>query len=118
MKQYIVENGIQIPLCAVIDNNYVDYLTGQVIENKNTIKFIQNGLLKKTLKSKKMEFEIQQIITVVENVYAEKIVGYNYVINGCTNYLDINKKTMDNSNRQFVIDRILEGKYKLEVIWE
>ena len=118
MKQYILENDVQMPLCAVINDNYIDYLTGQVIDNENTLNFIQRGLERKTLLLKKLNFTIYQVVTVSENTRDRKLIGYNYVINGCTNYLDKNKKTVSNSDRQHIVNNILENKYKMEVIWE
>lgn len=44
---YIFEKGIMIPVCAVVGGVYVDYWTGEIIDNKKTTIFIDTMLKKK-----------------------------------------------------------------------
>lgn len=111
--KYVFEKGISMPLCAVQNDTYFDYLTGQVIENKNVIKFISRGLKNKSMKIDEYDLKIYKII----DLDLEKTIAYNYQINGVANYLDMNKNPFNKKIRQFVIDKLLTREYIQELIW-
>lgn len=131
MYKYIVEKNNTMPLCAVIDNIYFNYLDGQVIDNKNALKFIENGLKSKSLKIVDMDLVIYEIkeyenIEVATYGYSRNfnsdaydwlVRAYDYQINGCSNYLDINKQPLNKSSRQYIIDKLMNGEYIQEKIW-
>lgn len=111
--KYVFEKGISMPLCAVDNDIYFNYITGQVIDNKSTIKFITRGLKNKSMKIDEYDFKIYKIVDVNLN----KTVAYNYEINGASNYLETNKNPLNRKIRQFVIDKLLSGEYIEELIW-
>lgn len=125
MTKYIVENGCSFPLCALIDDNYVNYLTGEVITNQSIISFIKNGLKWKSMKVVEMELIIYEISGMkwVRGSSGEHHglvytpVAYNYQINGCSNYLNDNKQPLSSSERQFVVNKLMLKEYKQEIIW-
>lgn len=133
-KKYIVENGCSLPLCCVDNGVYFDYMTGLVIDNPNTINFIKEGLKRKSMKVEDIDLVIYKIIkneyewgfrddplrgkTMEPFKIDESIIAYNYVINGCSNYLDENKQPLTNDKRQYIIDKLMKGEYEQVIIWE
>lgn len=132
--KYVIEKGCQLPLCAIKNNAFFDYLLKQPITNKNTLSFIQEGLENKSMEIKDIDFTIYEIKQDIFETYKildedankehilhrkidEKTVAYNYCIDGCTNYLDENKKIMSFDNRQHIIDKLMTGEYKQTCIW-
>lgn len=111
--KYVFEKGISMPLCAVKDNIYFDYLTGQAITNKNALDFIKRGLKNKSMKLQDYDLKIYRIADT-EN---DTTIAYNYEINGVSNYLETNKVPFNSQVRQFIIDKLLTGEYKQELIW-
>lgn len=116
-KQYLVENGCSLPLCYVDNDVYIDYLSGQVIDNKNVLNFIKEGLERKSMKIKDIDLVIYQIVTS-GNINDRRFVAYNYVINGCSNYLSENKQPLTNDKRQYIVDKLMKGEYEQVIIWE
>ena len=109
--KYVIEKGCQLPLCAIKNNAFFDYLLKQPITNKNTLSFIQEGLENKSMEIKDIDFAIYEI---KQDIFK---TCYNYCIDGCTNYLDENKKVMSFDNRQHIIDKLMTGEYKQTCIW-
>ena len=117
MKKYIFENGISMPLCCIEDNIYFDYLTGQVITNENILKFIEKGLANKSLKIKEIDFVVYSIERYIMPTYDKQFLAYNYLINGCSNFLDYKKQPLDEQKRQYIVDGLINGEFKQEIIW-
>lgn len=129
-KRYIVEKGCSLPLCCVDNDVYFDYMTGQVIDNTNTLNFIKEGLKRKSMKVKDIDLVIYEISyerdgnvkyvgshkLVLDTIHT--VVAYNYVINGCSNYLSENKQPLTNDKRQYIIDKLMKGEYEQVMIWE
>lgn len=129
-KQYIVEKGCSLPLCCIDNGVYIDYLSGQVIDNKNTLNFIKEGLERKSMKIKDIDFVIYEISyekegdlkfvgvhkLVLNTIHT--VVAYNYVINGCSNYLSEDKQPLTNDKRQYIVDKLMKGEYEQVIIWE
>ena len=114
IKKYVIEKGTQIPLCAIVDDMYIDYLKNKTLNNANIEKFINNGLEKNTLEIEEMTFKVYKIMEKSH----KKLIGYNYVINNCTNFLDVAKQPMTYKDRQFTIDKIMKNEYIQEVLWD
>lgn len=115
MKEYVFEKGLSLPLCAVIDDNYVDYLTGQIIDNQNVLNFIKKGLKQKKLLIKEIKFVIYKVVNVVKK---NDLVGYNYCINGCFNYLDKNRCLLLSTYQQIIRNKLMNGEFKQVLLWE
>lgn len=115
--KYVVEKGLTMPLCCIDNDIFFDYLSGQVITNENTLNFIKNGIKNKTMEIKVIDLIIYQIVTSTKNIADRCLIGYNYQINGISNYLDINRQPIENSKRQHIIDKLMSGQYKQEIIW-
>lgn len=111
--KYVFEKGISMPLCAVQNGAYFDYLTGQVVDNKNVLDFINKGLKNKSMKIQEYDLKIYKIVDVESN----KLVAYNYEINGVANYLETNKNPFNKKIRQFIVNKLFTGEYKQELIW-
>lgn len=114
--KYLIEKGIIMPLCAVQDDLYFDYLTGQVITNENTLKFIENGIKNKTIEIKEISLNIYKIGYIFG---CNKLctVAYNYIINGCSNYLGLDKRVLYKDERNLIINKLMNGTYIEELIW-
>lgn len=117
MNEYVFENGIAMPLCAVIDDIYFDYLSGQVIENEDVLSFIKNGIKNKSLNIKKINLIIYVIEEYILPTYDRRFIAYNYQINGSSNYLNIKKQPVDDITRQHIIDKLMNNEYIQEIIW-
>jgi hypothetical protein len=115
--KYVVEKGVQIPLCAIVDNNYVDYMTGCIISKKTIIQFINKGLMKKTMNIKNIDLAIYEILGCFSSDGVIETIGYNYKLNGISNYFDKQMRIYPSYDRQKIIDGLLNGKYKQELIW-
>ncbi|MBS7020384.1 MAG: hypothetical protein KH135_00725 [Firmicutes bacterium] len=129
-KQYIVEKSCTLPLCCVDNDVYFDYMTGQIIDNPNTLNFIEEGLKRKSMKIEDIDLVIYEMAyekegnikyvgghkLVLDTIHT--IVAYNYVINGCSNYLDESKHLLTNDRRQYIIDKLMKGEYEQVKIWE
>ena len=111
--KYVFENGITMPLCAVKNGIYFNYLTGQAIDNKNVLNFINKGLENKSMKIKSFDLKIYKVVDIETN----KTIGYNYEINGIANYLETNKNPFNSKIRSFIIEKLLTGEYIQELIW-
>lgn len=128
-KQYIIEIGCSFPLCCVDNDVYFDYMTGQVVDNPSTLNFIKEGLKRKLMKTEDIDLVIYEIreytLPTIEELLENNIVkghinivAYNYVINGCSNYLDENKQPLTNDKRQYIIDKLMKGEFEQVKIWE
>lgn len=115
--KYVIEKGVQIPLCAIVDNNYVDYMTGCIISKETTIQFINKGLMKKTMNIKNIDLAIYEILGCFSSDGVIETIGYNYKLNGISNYFDKQMRIYSSYDRQKIIDGLLNGKYKQELIW-
>lgn len=114
MTKYIFEKDSSMPLCAFKDKLYFNYLNGEVITNKHTLNFIEEGLKRKSMEIR----EIDLVIYEISGIYiGSGFVGYNYVINGCSNYLSENKQPLTHEERRYVVDNLMEGSYMQELIW-
>lgn len=118
MKEYIFEKGCGLPLCYMKHNQCFDYITGQAIINKDVLKFIEKGIKARAMELKKIEFVVIQILTKAKELNKKQLIGYIYCIDGLYNYLDINRQPLNNSKRQYVINKLMAGEYIQEVIWE
>lgn len=110
--KYIVERDYQLPLCAVVDDGYMDFNYNPVIE-KNAIKFINDGLKRHYLKTKILDFSIYGIREKSKPLYQ----CYIYHLNGHSNYFDRDKRLLSNNERQYIIDHLISGDYVEEVVW-
>ncbi len=115
--KYLVEKGLQIPLCAVKENKYINVLTKSEIFNKNTLNFIENGLENKKIEIKEMSFNIYEI-GYFKNKNIFVTVAYKYMINGLSNYLDTDKQILRDNDRQFIFKKIISGDYIERLIWD
>lgn len=126
MKNYVFEKNVLMPLCCVEDDIYFDYLIGEVITNEKVLNFIKNGLKNKTMEIKSINLMIYEILgnegllgfcLNTNQSNKEMCVGYNYCLNGISNFLDINKQPLNKAERQFFVEKIVNGSYKQNLIW-
>ena len=102
MKKYIFEKDKTIPLCVIIDDNYVDYFTGQIITSKSIIDFIRKGLKNKTMQEKEINLCIYCIQRYIMPTYDRELIAYNYQINDCNNYLSFHKHLLDSEKTKYI----------------
>lgn len=111
--RYVFEKGVSMPLCAEKNGIYFNYLNGQVIDNINVLDFIKKGLKNKSMSIVESAFKIYKVIDKGLGI----IVAYNYILNGISNYVNEEKILFDNSKRQIIINNLMNGKYKQELVW-
>ena len=111
-----------MPLCAVVGNLYFDYLTGKQIKQESVLEFIKNGLERKSMQIVELDLNVCKITG--EGVYLYDstqtrpfTIGYIFYVNGYANYLDRRKQPFSRFYRQEIIDRLMSGKFKEELIW-
>lgn len=114
-NKYLFEKNISMPLCAVKDNLYFNFLDGQVIDNENVISFIKESIKRKSIVVKETDLVIYKVISIDNK--KTNIIAYNYLFNGCSNYIDKQKQLISYEERQYVINNIMNGTYKQEIIW-
>lgn len=117
MKKYIFEKDKTMPLCVIIDDNYVDYFTGQIITSKSVIDFIIKGLKDKTMQEKEMNLCIYCIQRYIMPTYDRELIAYNYQINGCNNYLSFHKHLLDSEKTKYITENLRTGVFFQEILW-
>ena len=117
MKKYIFEKDKTMPLCVIIDDNYVDYFTGQIITSKSIIDFIRKGLKDKNMQEKEINLCIYCIQRYIMPTYDREIIAYNYRINGCDNYLSMNKQILDSVKVKYIAENLNKGIFFQELLW-
>lgn len=113
----LFERGSSFPLCCRVNNIYYNYLTGQAIKNNFSLNFINEGVKNLSLIIKEVDFNVYQIVTNTKNIGDTRVIGYNYQLNGLSNYLDLNKQPFKKSVRQNIIEKLINGKYIQKKIW-
>ena len=120
MTKYVDEKDNIMPLCAIIDNKYFNYITGETVSEDVTV-FINQKLKHNTAYIKEFELCVYEIAEYPYKyspfIHVRNIIGYIYQINGVSNFLDSDKRLLDGHVKQFIIDNIMKGKYEQELIW-
>lgn len=114
MKKYVFEKEIVLPLCGIEEDVFFKYFTGEIITDDE---FIRNGLKKKTLYIKEVELNIYVIFKYIMPTYDREFMGYIVEINGCSNFLNINKQPLNDIERNAVVKGLSSGKYNKELVW-
>lgn len=115
--KYVYDKMAKMPLCAISNEQYVDYLNGQAITSKSTIEFINKSLKNKEFQIVELDLNIYEIEEYIMPTYDCCLVGYNYQINGVSNFLDKNKKPFTKMQRRYIISNLMKNKYKQTRIW-
>lgn len=120
--KYVFEHGVSMPLCAVVGNLYFDYLTGKQIKKESVLEFIKKGLERKTMAVVELDLSVYKIVG--EGVYLLDstqtrpfTVGYIFYMNGYANYLDRRKQPFNRFEKEAVRERLMNGKFKEELVW-
>lgn len=108
---YIFEKGVMMPICAVVGGIYINYWTGEVIEDKNTVKFIDKKMKNKSFYLKR---DVDLKIYKIPHCFYD-LEGYDFCLNGCHNYL--NKDHQPFSKQQADYLKLQLSQLKLELIW-
>lgn len=109
--KYLLERTELIPLCAYDGENYIDYLTGDVIINPKTLDFIENGIKSKTIYVKEFNFVIFRIMC------KNQLIGYEYSIDDSVIFFDINKREFPMSKLYSYLEKLKTGEFTKELIW-
>lgn len=108
IRKCILEND-DVLLCYVENGNYKTFDNDIIIGSLKDI--IDKNISNKLLKFKNVDIEIYKIIDKQDN-----LIGYNYIINGYSNFFSPNKNLMKKSEKKKVVDNLLNHTYKKEVI--
>lgn len=114
---YVFEKGVSMPLCAVINDVYFNYFDGSVIDNINIIRFIMNGLKNKSMEIQKSDLKIYEICEYILPTHDKVYLGYNYCLNGASNYLDCGKQPFQSNVVNLIKKKLMDGEYFQELIW-
>ena len=100
--EYIFERNVSMPMCAFYKNNYINYLTGEILDNSY---FTAKKYIKESAKF---------------NIYAisdknNKFVAFNYMLNDISNYLDKNKQPFKDIS--YIKKKLMNGDYYQELLW-
>lgn len=112
---YVLEKGVDMPLCAVINDVYFNFFDGRVINNVEIIKFIMNGLKTKKMEIRKLDLKIYVIQEYIMPTYDRAFIAYNYCINGMSNYLSYYKQPIKDVH--FIKNKLMNGEYFQKLIW-
>lgn len=116
MIKYLVEKENTIPLCAVKDDIYINYLKNEIIDDDKILKFIQKGINNRKIAIK------DYILIIYEFGYINKnnkfvLLSYNYEINGQSNYLSRDLHLMSEEHRKILFDKKIRGKCFMRLKW-
>ncbi len=112
--KYLFEKDVGMPLCAVKDKYYIDLLTGEVITNPNKLEFIEKYIKNKSIYENDARVEIIAIKTKT----SRKLIGYAYIIDDISYFLNEEFNLLTNEETQFVNKQLCDDKYVLESIWK
>lgn len=113
--KYLFEKGVDMPICAVRNEFYIDYLTGLIITEESKINFIKEGIKTKRFFTKDVDLNIYIIEEEISKNHDRKFIAFNYCFNGASNYLSYNKQPIKNIN---ILKKNLSiGKYFQTLVW-
>ena len=111
--KYVFEKGISLPVCAVLNDIYFNPLSGDVLSVEQE-HFVKQKLIDKKMKIQDCNIKIYRVIDI-EN---DRLIAYNYQINGISNFLQLGFETPFNENiKQFIKDKINSGEYIQKIRW-
>lgn len=99
---YIFEKNISMPICAFYKNNYINYLTGEILSSTyfNNKKYIK----------KDINLHIYKILD-----HENKFIAFNYMLNDISNYLDYYKQPIKDVS--YIKKKLMNNDYYQELIW-
>lgn len=113
----VFEKDYTMPLCAKDGEIYYNLFNGEVIDDKNKICFINNGIKKKQLIIKEVDISVYVVYRYIMPTYDRCFEFYNFKINGISNFLTINKQPVDEYQRQHIAREFTKGNLFQEKIW-
>lgn len=106
-----------MPLCAIKNNAYINFLTGEVITDDNILQFIHKNINNGNIKIEILVLNIYEIGYIDENKKFS-LISYNCEINGHSNYLTPELKLISEEKRRILFNRIIKGKYLIKLKWK
>lgn len=114
--KYVFEKDISMPVCAIKNDIYFNFLSGEVLKTEQE-RFIKQKIINKTAKILECDLKIYRVIDKETN----KTISFNYQINGTPNYLETGigtyKYPFNERIRQFIKDKLKTGEYIQELMW-
>ena len=114
--KYVFEKGITMPVCAIQDDIYFNFLTGQVLNHEQEY-LVKQKIINKTMKIEECDLKIYKVIDKETN----QTISFNYQMNETPNYLETGigtyKYPFNERIRQFIKDKLKTGEYIQELMW-